>query len=480
LWDVAADNYRATGSGHHTGFVAFALSPDGRWLAVQPKGEALTLWDTTTRKLIANDVKDVPWNGGFAFSPDGRMLASWGQNVVHFWEMPSGKQLRQLWRKGPPGPIAWSPDAKVLALATAGNSKVSLVDLDSGEVLRSLEEGDNLDPAARWVRALVFSPDGQTLAVVHSTHIVVWNWRSGDKLHTLQPGDLIASAFFSPDGRTLTAAAEISGMVPWQVASGKQQPPRWQGAFSVYTAAASPDGRLVLMAGPLDTVQLWELATRDKRWEVPTHHGRLGPVAFAARGGLMVTTHEDGTILLWQLRKIGKPAPDMPAKLTEKQQDQLWADLASPSGPVAHQAIVELVARPAQALSLLKQRLPSIYGDRIPDLAKWLADLDSNQFKVRAKASKDIEKAGKLAEPALWKLLAAKPALEVVRRVEALLAKLEAAQGPAPDGAWLQALRAIETVERLGTPEAHDLLEALARTTPETWISWEARQALAR
>jgi WD40 repeat protein len=477
LWDVPGDKYVVEGKGYYDDFKAIALSPDGRFLAVQHQYLGLRLWDTSTLKPIAPDVEDVPYNGGFAFTPEGNILASWGYKVVQFWEMPSGKLLRKSWRKEMAGPVAFSPDGTVLATGSADTSKVTLANAKTGEVLRVLQEEDKFDNSYRWVRSVVFAPDGQTLAITYDAAVVLWNWRTGDKLHLLHP-DRIGTPCFLADGKTLATSGPFSGVILWNVATGKPLP---QGKEPGTGAIAlSPDGRFLLAAGPLNTVQLWETATRTVRWQVPTHLGQVTHVACAAHGGLAVTAHEDGTVLFWDFSRMGKPAADLPGKLAVKDLDKRWSDLGSPNAVVAHQAVIELAARPEQALPLLKERVPAIYGDRLPVLAQWLDGLDSQQFKVREQATKELEKAGSLGVPALWKVLARKPGLEVTRRVEGLLAKLEPAVGQSSDAAWLQALRGIETLERLGTAEARQLLETLAKTAPETWVSREARAALQR
>jgi hypothetical protein len=57
-------------------------------------------------------------------------------------------------------------------------------------------------------------------------------------------------------------------------------------------------------------------------------------------------------------------------------------------------------------------------------LARWIADLDSDDFTTRDRASKELQKLGPAAAPALRKALAAKPTAETLNRIEHLLGLL--------------------------------------------------------
>jgi len=82
-----------------------------------------------------------------------------------------------------------------------------------------------------------------------------------------------------------------------------------------------------------------------------------------------------------------------------------------------------------------------------------------------------------LAEAALRKALAGDPSLEVRQRVERLLDNLT---GQVPQAGRLRELRAVELLELVGSPEARQLLQALAEGAPEARLTREARSAIRR
>src|SRR5262249_42594622 len=84
------------------------------------------------------------------------------------------------------------------------------------------------------------------------------------------------------------------------------------------------------------------------------------------------------------------------------------------------------------------------------------------------------------AEPSLRKTLKGRPSLEVRRRVERLLLKLENDDQPPLPPARLRELRAIEALEMIGTDKAKAVLKELAKGTPEDRLTEEAKLSLGR
>jgi len=107
-------------------FLGLAFSPDGRTLATlhleypkrdrqgkQVQNQVLTLWELASKQSRAPLLQEqIPepmagreqWRGSVAFSPDGRTMASSGvNNVVHVWEVATGKERHHL--EGHHGPV---------------------------------------------------------------------------------------------------------------------------------------------------------------------------------------------------------------------------------------------------------------------------------------------------------------------------------------------------------------------------------------
>ena len=102
--------------------------------------------------------------------------------------------------------------------------------------------------------------------------------------------------------------------------------------------------------------------------------------------------------------------------------------------------------------------------------------MDSDGIKVREAALHALAQADRQVEPALRQTLAGKPSLEMRRRIEDLLRQLL----KNPSANTLRSLRAIAVLEHIGTPEARQVLQTLARGASAARETQAAADALKR
>jgi hypothetical protein len=408
---------------------AAALTPDGKRIAAPAADGSIHLWEIATAKVV----QELKGNAGtvwsLAISPDGKQLVSGNGFTARLWNLATGKEIRKFGPvQGEVWPVTFAPDGKRVA-AGDGNGVLRLWSVATGKEVRRIQAHD------RGVWPLVFSPDGKTLASCgwQGGTVRLWEAATGRKLRQFQvpPSDGWNLAF-SADGRTLAAGGGDGAVHLWETASGKQRR-RFAGHKGTVTAVAfAPGGRKVASGDPLGVVKEWDVTSLPPRFRL------------AAR--------------------------DLPG---------LWDRLKGTDADAAYSAVWKLTKAPQLTVPFLEKQLRP-RPVKAPDprrIARLIADLDHPQYRVRRRVTAALVKLGWHAEPALRRALAATPSLEARIRLDGLLRRLEAVR-LSPD--QMQALRALEVLEILGTPEARKKMSALARQQVDSWLRGEAKGALER
>ncbi|HEY7314949.1 MAG TPA: WD40 repeat domain-containing protein, partial [Gemmataceae bacterium] len=203
-------------------------------------------------------------------------------------------------------------------------------------------------------------------------------------------------------------------------------------------------------------------------------HGVHG-LSFAPDGRTLASGGEDNVVFLWDV--TGARTPAAVKKASESDLTAWWNDLASEDAKRAGAAIASLLRKSETSVAFLRQRLRLAETPDEKRLMRLLADLNSDDFETREAASRELARLGQRAEAALQQALTSQPPLEVKRRIENLLDKLE--PGPLPPET-LRTLRGIEVLEHLGTAEARQCLDVLAKGAPQARPTGEAKRALDR
>src|SRR5262249_22491194 len=154
--------------------------------------------------------------------------------------------------------------------------------------------------------------------------------------------------------------------------------------------------------------------TRKEVASLSGHQFRVWMAQFSADGKTLVTSAEDRTVRLWDLAA----RPRLAARdATEKELAAWWADLAAGDAARAGAGSEGLASAPS-AGPFVKRHLPPAPAPEAKfreRMSRLLADLDSGNFAVRERASEELAKMGRAAEPSLRFALEARPPVEVRR-----------------------------------------------------------------
>jgi len=383
------------------------------------------------------------WERSGFFSPDGRVFAMPVESrddetdAFLFLDTRTGAQLAKMSVPADlAGPVAVSDDHELAAFAREANT-AEVISVSSGRRLFILGTAPRMkrdQPRNDARPALGFSPDGRYLATWDSDELAVmlWDLRSG-RLH-----------------RRFSYSEQAS-----------EHPPCF---------VLSVDSRLLAVGRPGGAVDLWEVNSSSLRRQFTGHSGLVLSVAFSPNARLLASGGSDTTVLLWNVYN----RPEEGGRPFDAQRS--WEDLASPDSRRAVAAIDALVYSPLDAEGLLEAKLKPAGAVTAVDIKKLLHGLASKEFLTRNRATNNLSELGRLAEPFLRNAISKTVDLEMKRRVERLLEQLKKGGAPSVQ----QRLRAIEVLERIGTPRCLKTLRTLSCGAAEADITQEAKQALRR
>jgi WD40 repeat protein len=475
LWDVATGKERLTLPGHRGRVDVVAFSPDGKTVATGSgwgHEEAILVWDRATSRV--RRAWRFPWGSvrAVAFSNDGRTFAELSGLKSTLWDLASGSQTRAVHTNDFEGRyVALSPDGRYMAASRGIRpERIGIWKVSTGNLSRDFEVDDVVSCAA-------FSPDSKTLATAGRKGIInLWRVATGKCLPLQGHKEWVPALAFSRCGRRLVSAGGDGTVRLWDVATRKELLQLRGHAGAVWGVAICPSGRLLASAGEDRTIRLWDVAAGNEVYRFEGHEGAVVSLAFSPDGKTLISGSRDTTVLAWDVAHL--PATTQPRiKLAPGELKRAWADLAQPDAATAYQALWKLARADGPIEPFLREQLQRLPRPDAQRVARLIADLDSDSFAVREKALSELERLGAWAEPVLRHTLAGKPPLEVQRRVEALLERLDGGDlGPSQAcGLW-----ALEALQERDTPEAKNVLATLARGSPEDWLTQVAKAALER
>lgn len=488
----------------------WVFTPDSRSLAMH-EGDAIHLYDPSSGKETSSFLAPSG-SHEMIFSRDGRELASFWGTCILLYDPLAGRPIH-----APVGhpwflrQIHFFPDGKRLASHTSMRGEMIVWDLAtsqpvathlSGEIQHWIMVADNGEEIyfLPWKQRLTLGQtneirsdaktkaNGKSRRFTEPDNLQMYRWRWKTDCVEQQiaaKGSKVYEAFVrSPNGRHgqfydgITYSADGRCIALWdnqlcirEVASGQSRI-QFAQTRQLDPLAISPDGRFLAGYGGGASTRIYSTLSGKLIAEFPADHSNVTAVAFSPDSRLLATGRYDGTILLWKVPE----SDELPARVSKDEALTYWKELASDAAR-ANRALAGLAAAPAQAVPLIKERFPTEW--KKPDakrLMQRIAELDDDSFKVREKAARELAEAGVDAAGALRQALRNHPSAEAKRRIEELLDRLN--KGGAPER--LRALRAIEVLERIGSPQAKDVLRQLAGQSLPADLREEVQASLRR
>ena len=195
--------------------------------------------------------------------------------------------------------MAFSPDGKTLATSNSDNNTVKLWDLTTKKQCGVLKghTGETITVA--------FSPDGKMLATGSGDgdgSVKIWSWdgTTAQERRDHPPGSGVGASRCGspPDSKTLAIGTGTVDL--YDVATGNKRASLHGHGGTIGSLAFSPDGKTLASGSADRTVRVWDLASGQERNQLP-HLSSAHSVGFSSDGKLLVSGSVDGIVKLWEL-----------------------------------------------------------------------------------------------------------------------------------------------------------------------------------
>lgn len=303
VWDVEHSSQAAAFKAFLDPIFGLAYSADGRAIAAGGNNRMVGIWNTSNWErvdLLRGHINTVLC---VAFSPDGRRLVSGAQDqLAMVWPSHANHLPEEMphllrgpeWIDRTPG-IAFSPDSRLFA-GTAADGTIKVWRTDTVETIASYP---------MEARTVAFSPDGRSV-LGEGFDGIVKRWKLNGQnpeqmirpratfanwqVDPITPTERVAMVADQPETRAICHTCEISS-----ARDGINQ-----GAIlTTPTIAMSPDGATMYVGLPRGDVEVWDVATRRRRFTFPAHKINVTSIAASPDGHYLATGCMDNSTCLW-------------------------------------------------------------------------------------------------------------------------------------------------------------------------------------
>jgi len=233
-----------------------------------------------------------------SFSPDGKILAIASTNAIQFYDSEKYQIIHKIELNADFIDMAYSADGKKLAIATLNDF---IYFWEGNEI----SQGPRTNATNNWVTKIVFSPNNLFLAIGYSDgEIILWDINKQEKIYSLKFNDsMIESLAFSSDSITLVSTSD-ENIIGWNVATGKNSWIIKEDYGIVLSIGFSPDGKYLLTSSTAACTNVYNTKNQKLVKNLECFDTEYFDAIFSSKGKYIAWINTYGAFFLWDGRNM--------------------------------------------------------------------------------------------------------------------------------------------------------------------------------
>jgi WD40 repeat protein len=285
-----------------------------------------------------------------AWSPDGRYLASGGDDGLLLVWGTDGVVRQRLAYPAAVTALAWSPESQ--RLVTGAANQVTFLTAPTGTVLASFPH-DHLGTVTSL--AWTMHNQQQVVSGALDQRAIVWQTMQYQPQtvftrHTAP----IEAVSWAADGQTVASASHGGVVRVWNAESGREVHPLYQDArLPMRTCAFAPTGTQLAVGGDDGIIRLWNgFACQhtgvindspiciDTPMRLQSSHSPIRSLAWSPDARYLASSGDDGTFSLWNPAQSQKPLLTMPIQTGSAVLSLAWSPTGNQLATAAGKAVI--------------------------------------------------------------------------------------------------------------------------------------------